>query len=694
MFRKNDPDLNKLKLPGIGKQTAKYLARMGITVIEDLLFHLPLRYQDRTTVKRIKNVTIGEEVVIEGEIQSISSPSGRGRTKLLCLIRDESGMLSIRFFHAFSFLSHRLKTGTRLRCYGQVQFGQKGLEMIHPDFQVIDAQKPSPIDPYLTSVYPLTEGLSQYTVRKIINHALDWMDRFLKDVLPHPVLQQFEFPSLHESFRGIHKPHSDLAIADLMEYKTVFQKRLIFEELLAHRLSMLHIRQLFQHQKAWAMAKKMDITQVFLKKLPFELTNAQSRVLNEIYSDLGQPHPMLRLVQGDVGSGKTIVAALAMLRVVENGYQAALMAPTELLAEQHYRVFKKWFTPFHIEVIFIAGQLAAKQKKMVSKKINDGCAQIVIGTHALFQKEIQFSNLALIVVDEQHRFGVHQRALLREKGLQGDCYPHQLVMTATPIPRTLAMSLYTDLACSTITELPPGRIPVVTSVIPNTRRNDVVARIKEVCQQGTQAYWVCPLIEESEVLDCMAATKTAEQLKHALPELNIGLIHGRMKSEEKDRIMQAFQEGHLHLLVATTVIEVGVDVANASLMIIENAERLGLAQLHQLRGRVGRGTVTSYCLLLYQQPLSALAKERLKVMRETTDGFKIAQRDLELRGPGEVFGIKQTGELLFKIADLMRDNALLDSVHQTAELILRDYPDVVRPLLQRWLGDKNQYGDV
>jgi len=666
---------------------------MGISTIEDLLFHLPSRYQDRTKIKPIKHLIVGEEAVIEGEIQSILSPE-RGRTKLLCLICDGSGMLSLRFFHVFSFLSHRLKAGTRLRCYGQAQLGPKGLEMIHPEFQVMEAQKLLPIDPYLTSIYPLTEGLSQYTIRKIMNHALQWMDAFLKEILPYSVLQAFEFPSVHESLRSIHKPYRDLSIADLIEYKTIFQKRLIFEELLAHRLSVLRIRQIFQHQKAIAMTKRMGLTQNFLNQLSFQLTNAQRNVLNDIDSDLDKPYPMLRLVQGDVGSGKTVVAALTMLRIIENGYQAALMAPTELLAEQHYRVFKKWFDPFHIEIIFISGHLSAKQKKIVLKKISDGNAQIIIGTHALFQKEIQFSNLALIVVDEQHRFGVHQRALLREKGLQRDYYPHQLVMTATPIPRTLAMSFYADLACSAITELPPGRTPVVTSVIANTRRNDVIARIKEVCQQGRQAYWVCPLIEESELLDCMAATKTAKQLKQYLPNLNIGLIHGRMKSEEKELIMQLFQKGDLHLLVATTVIEVGVDVANASLMIIENAERLGLAQLHQLRGRVGRGNLTSYCLLLYQEPLSDLARERLKVMRETTDGFKIAQRDLELRGPGEVFGVRQTGEVLFKVADLMRDNALLDSVQQTAELVLRDYPDIVMPLMQRWLGDKNQYGGV
>jgi ATP-dependent DNA helicase RecG len=565
--------------------------------------------------------------------------------------------------------------------------------MVHPEFQQIIEGKPLPIDQHLTPIYPATEGLSQYMLRKLSGSALSWMqyEKSFQELLPETLLQSHGFPSIKEALQFIHRPPRDTAMQQLIESKTRPQQRLIFEELLAHRISLLHVKQAFQSQVGLSLKPQASLSQTFLASLPFALTQAQLRVSQEISADLERASPMLRLVQGDVGSGKTVVAALAMLRAVENGYQAAMMAPTELLAEQHYRVFKHWFEPLGLNVVHLAGKVKGRARSAALKAIASGEAQIILGTHALFQTDVTFSNLALVIVDEQHRFGVHQRALFREKGMQANRYPHQLIMTATPIPRTLAMSFYADLDVSVIDELPPGRTPIQTTVAANSRRDEMIARIRDACRQGRQVYWVCPLIEESDVLNCQAATNLAEQLQQILPELSIGLIHGRMHSDDKEAAMQAFQQRNTHLLVATTVIEVGVDVPNASVMIIENAERLGLSQLHQLRGRVGRGSIASHCVLLYQHPLSALAKERLAVMRETTDGFKIAQRDLELRGPGEVLGTRQTGELSFQVADLLRDNAILPAVQQAATLIMRDHPQAVAPLVKRWLGKRDEY---
>lgn len=683
------------RLPGIGKQIAKHLARLDIYSVQDLLFHLPLRYQDRTHIQLIRQLIPGEEVVIEGVINRVT-PALRGRTKLLCEVTDGSAKLYLRFFHVLPFQRGVLKVGTRLRCYSEVKLGSKGLEMVHPEFQVITEEKPLPIEQHLTPIYPATVGLSQYTLRKLTQHALNWMakEKICDELIPPSLLERYSFLTLRDALQFVHRPPRDVAMADLMESKTLAQQRLVFEELLAHRISLLQVKRAFQLQTSVSLISHEKLTQQFLQQLPFQLTSAQARVTQHIKADLAEAHPMLRLVQGDVGSGKTVVAALAMLQAVENGYQAAMMAPTELLAEQHYRVFKHWLQPLGIKLAFLSGNVKASARREALKLIASGEANIVLGTHALFQEQVQFAQLALVIVDEQHRFGVHQRALFREKGLQAAYYPHQLVMTATPIPRTLTMSFYADLDCSIIDELPPGRTPITTSVIVNERRDDIVARIRDACQQGKQAYWVCPLIEESEVIACQAATKTLADLQALLPQLKIGLIHGRMSADDKEDVMHAFQQGHLHLLVATTVIEVGVDVANASLMIIENAERLGLSQLHQLRGRVGRGTVASHCVLLYQHPLSPLAKERLAVMRDTTDGFKIAQRDLELRGPGEILGTRQTGDLTFKVADLLRDSELLPHIQQAAEGIMSQHHEMIQPLMKRWLGKGGEYGKV
>lgn len=681
------------RLHGVGKQIEKHLARLEIYSIQDLLFHLPSRYQNRTHIESIRQLVPGKEAVIEGVIQTVAAPP-RGRTKLLCELRDETGKISLRFFHVYQ--SSLFKPGVRLRCFSEVRLGPKGLEMVHPEFQVITKDKPLPLEQHLTPIYPATEGLSQYTLRKLTKNALSWMEseNFFHELLPEQVLNSLAFPTLKEALQFVHRPPCSVDMSQLTNNKTIYQQRLVFEELLAHRISLLQIKTDFKSQCSVALTKQSDFLPTFRASLSFQLTQAQQRVTQEISQDLACAHPMLRLVQGDVGSGKTVIAALAMLQAVENGYQAAMMAPTELLAEQHYRTFKRWFEPLGVKVVFLASHVKKSARTIILKSIKNGEAQIVLGTHALFQEDVIFSALALVVIDEQHRFGVNQRALFREKGMKAEYFPHQLIMTATPIPRTLAMSFYADLDCSIIDELPPGRTPIMTSVMASAKRDEVIARIREACQHGRQVYWVCPLIDESEAISCQAATQLAEELQILLPELKIGLIHGRMNSELKEITMRAFQQAETHLLVATTVIEVGVDVANASVMIIENAERLGLSQLHQLRGRVGRGAVASHCVLLYQHPLSELAKERLAVMRETTDGFKIAQRDLELRGPGEVLGTRQTGALLLRVADLIRDSHVLPQVHQAAECIMRDHQNIIQELMKRWLGEKNEYGKV
>lgn len=692
---KNTASAPAFGLRGVGKQMAKHLARLDIHCIEDLLFHLPSRYQDRTQIQPIRGIIPGDEVVVEGVITSVSMPQ-RGRTKLLCELEDDTGRIYLRFFHVLSFQKNILQVGTRLRCYHEVRLGSKGLEMIHPEFQLIAEGRSLPVDQHLTPIYPATEGLSQYMLRKLTTNALALVDHqhSLRELLPDRMLAEMGFPTLREALKFVHRPPRNIAISALLDNKTAAQQRMVFEELLTHRISLMTLKQAFQNQSGIPLAKRDKLTAAFLQSLPFALTNAQQRVGGEIAADLQLARPMLRLVQGDVGSGKTVIAALAMLQAVESGYQAVMMAPTELLAEQHYRNFQRWLAPLGVRVVFLTGNVKSAARKSALKEIENGEAQIVLGTHALFQESVKFAKLALVVVDEQHRFGVQQRALLREKGMKSDCFPHQLIMTATPIPRTLAMSFYADLDVSVIDELPPGRTPIMTTVIASSRREQVIERIREACQQGRQVYWVCPLIEESEMLNCQAATKTAELLHDLLPELNIDLIHGRMKASDKDGAMRAFQQGHTHVLVATTVIEVGVDVPNASVMVIENAERLGLSQLHQLRGRVGRGETASHCVLLYQHPLSETARERLAVMRETNDGFKIAQRDLELRGPGEVLGTRQTGELSFRVADLMRDSDMLPHIYKAADIIMRDHHDLMEPLIKRWLGNDAEYGKV
>ncbi len=681
-------------LKGVGPRNAEKLAKIGIMTVQDILFHLPFRYQDRTRITPLGSLRPGDQAVVEGVVDAADIRFGRRRS-LLIRLSDGTGSITLRFFHFSAAQKANLSRGIRLRCFGEVRNGPASFEIVHPEYQRIDDSDDSAMEESLTPVYPTTDGMHQLTWRGMTEKALALLgEDTLPEWLPDEILNRFKLQDLAKAIRYLHSPPPDADQHLLLEGLHPAQQRLAFEELMAHQLSLRVMRQRQRRIDAPALAAKGELRRRFLKMLPFTLTQAQQRVVEEIDHDLRLHHPMMRLVQGDVGSGKTVVAALAAIQAVEAGHQVALMAPTELLAEQHLQSFRVWLEPLGLEVAWLTGRHKGKAREKVLKEIADGTVRVVVGTHALFQEDVLFDRLGLVIIDEQHRFGVHQRMALREKGRQNGRVPHQLIMTATPIPRTLAMTAYADLDISVIDELPPGRKPVVTVVISDSRRDEVVVRVRNACLEGRQAYWVCTLIEESEVLQCQAAEDAAVLLKEALPELKTGLVHGRLKPAEKEAVMAAFKSGELNLLVATTVIEVGVDVPNASLMIIENPERLGLAQLHQLRGRVGRGAQKSHCVLMYHPPLSGNAQERLGVMRETSDGFVIAQKDLELRGPGEVLGTRQTGEMQFRIADLMRDQSLLEETKGAAEQLLQRSPERVKPLLRRWIGEKQQYIDA
>jgi ATP-dependent DNA helicase RecG len=693
--------MNRLQQPvsalaGIGAQTARRFEKLGIRLIQDLLFHLPVRYEDRTRLTPIGALEAGMTAMIAGKVE-FADILPRGRKSLIVRIADDTGFISLKFFHYSANQFHAFTPGALVCCYGEARYGYAGLEITHPDYRIIADTENFALDTRLTPVYPLTEGLSQAVIRKAVKQALalcEHDNRLLTDWFPERLLQHLRFPSLHEALHTLHTPGEPTACAALQNGSHPALKRLAFEELLSHFLSLRSAKSLNQSCQAPILAGDQIAADHFIRRLPFPLTGAQQRVIAEIADNCRKMQPMMRLVQGDVGSGKTVVAAYAALLAVSSGYQTVVMAPTELLAEQHYRNFSAWFSHFETRVVLLTGQLKGRPRGAILEALKDGSAHIAIGTHALFQEGVEFARLGLCVIDEQHRFGVHQRLALREKGRQSGIRPHQLVMTATPIPRTLAMLQYSDLDISVIDELPPGRKPIVTSVIPADRRGEVIARINGWVAQKKQAYWVCTLIEESEALQCEAAEKTAELLTKSLPEVRIALIHGRMKTAEKDAIMQAFKQHRIDLLVATTVIEVGVDVPNAGLMIIENPERLGLSQLHQLRGRVGRGDSDSYCLLMYQSPLSDLARQRLGILRDSNDGFVIAEKDLQLRGAGEVLGTRQTGAVHFKIADLSRDADLLDNIQEIGEQFFREAPDAIQPLCDRWLGASTDYAEV
>jgi len=653
-------------LRGVGPALAEKLKRLAVHRVEDLLFLLPLRYEDRTTLHKIGTLLPGMRGLVSGEVL-LAETVYRGRRSLLVRIGDGSGQITLRFFHFSRQQRSQFHTGALLWAFGDVRAGPAGSEMVHPEYRVLRPEQSIPVSDTLTPIYPTTEGVQQGRLRNLVGQALAMMRKAPPDeLLPESVLQKYAMPTLSDALAYLHEPPPEADLAGIEAGKHPCQVRLCFEELLAHYMSLRNLRHLARMESSIALPEGADKVGKFIERLPYRLTGAQQRVIAEISADLAVPHPMMRLIQGDVGSGKTVVAAAACLQAIACGVQAAIMAPTELLAEQHWQNFSAWFADLGIELAWLSSSQRQADRRAALAAIESGSAGLIVGTHALFQEGVSFPRLALVVIDEQHRFGVHQRLALRDKGARCGEQPHQLVMTATPIPRTLAMAAYADLDVSVIDELPPGRQPVVTVALPETRREQVVTRVRGACRNGQQAYWVCPLIEESEVLDYQAAEASYEMLTSALTDLRVGLVHGRMKAVAKDRIMRAFKDGEIDVLVATTVIEVGVDVPNASLMIIENAERMGLSQLHQLRGRVGRGSDQSHCVMLYRAPLGRLARSRLAVLRDTNDGFVVAQRDLELRGPGELLGTRQTGLPNYRISDIVRDAELMPRVQASA----------------------------
>ena len=673
-------------IKGVSKALLAKLNKLGIAEPDDLLLHLPLRYVDETRITSIRDLRPGESAQVEGEIIHAETQY-RPRKALICQLQDaDGGLLHLRFLHFYPSQVAALKPGAHIRAFGEPRPGFFGMEMVHPQCRPV--RENVPLSEALTPVYPTTAGLSQPSLRKLVDWALQHCD--LSETLPPGIYTKLNLPSFADSLRLLHRPPPDASLEALQQHAHSAWRRLAYDELLAQQISMRRHHARRRTQGAPRLESRRQLTSALIERLPFALTGAQQKVWAEISADLAQPHPMQRLLQGDVGSGKTIVSALAALQAIDNGWQAAIMAPTEILAEQHYRKMQDWLTPLGVSIAWLSGTQAKSARAEAMEAVASGEAKLVVGTHALFQEQVQFARLGLAVVDEQHRFGVHQRLALRQKGTQ----PHQLMMSATPIPRTLAMSYYADLDVSVIDQLPPGRTPIATKVVSEERREEVLARVREACLQGRQAYWVCPLIEESEALQLKTALETFEYLTATLPEVGIGLVHGRMKPAEKQAVMQSFSANEIQLLVATTVIEVGVDVPNASLMVIEHAERMGLSQLHQLRGRVGRGAAQSVCILLYAAPLSQTARARLKIIYENTDGFEIARADLDLRGPGEFLGIRQSGVPLLRIADLERDADLLEQARGVAENLLRDSPQTAEAHLKRWLRRAEEYVKV
>ncbi|HCT4930189.1 TPA: ATP-dependent DNA helicase RecG [Morganella morganii] len=680
-------------LHGVGAGQAGKLAGIGLHTLQDLLFHLPLRYEDQTRLYTITDLLPGIYATVSGEVLRTDVVFGRKRM-MTCQISDGTGILTLRFFNFSAAMKNALAAGKQVTAYGEIRRGKNGPEIFHPEYKVRQSDTSVELQETLTPIYPTTEGVRQATLRKLLDQALELLDTCAINELLPPELTR-SMMSLPQALKTLHRPPADTQLAELESGQHPALKRIVLEELLAHHLSMLAVRAGAQRYHALPLPPQETLKRQFLAQLPFSPTNAQQRVVAEIEQDLEKPVPMMRLIQGDVGSGKTLVAALAALRAIAQGKQVALMAPTELLAEQHANTFRQWLEPLGISVGWVAGKQKGKARLAQEEAIAAGDVAMVIGTHAIFQEHIRFHSLALVIIDEQHRFGVHQRLALWEKGEQQGFHPHQLIMTATPIPRTLAMTAYADLDTSVIDELPPGRTPVTTVAIPDSRRHEIIERVRSACQdEKRQAYWVCTLIDESDLLEAQAAQVTFDELSATLPDLRVGMVHGRMKPAEKQAVMAQFKAGELDLLVATTVIEVGVDVPNASLMIIENPERLGLAQLHQLRGRVGRGSAVSHCVLLYKTPLTQTAKLRLQVLRDSNDGFVIAQKDLEIRGPGELLGTRQTGNAEFKVADLLRDQGMLPEVQRVARHLHQNYPEQAKALIERWLPERTQYTNV
>lgn len=687
----------KKKPPATAKAPVKIedkLARLGLRSDMDLALHLPARYEDETQIISIAEAGLrGMQMVQVEAIVTVCDIQYRPRRQLVVTVADDSGQLVMRFLNFYGNQTKQLAAGTRVRVRGELRHGFFGAEMVHPTYKVV--LEGAPLPEALTPVYPAGEGLSQSILRRAIATALKRID--WHDTLPAATLTEYKLTPFDSAVRLLHNPPPDVDEHALEERSHPAWIRMKFDELLAQQLSLKRAQEARRARNASALPNVGSLSAAFLTQLPFALTAAQQRVLDEIRTDLRASFPMQRLLQGDVGSGKTVVAALAAAQAIDSGFQAVLMAPTEILAEQHFRKIAGWMEPLGISVAWLTGSLKKKEKTAAMARIESGAARLIIGTHALIQDGVQFDKLGLVIVDEQHRFGVGQRLALRNKALDvtatddAQTVPHQLMMSATPIPRTLAMTYYADLEVSVIDELPPGRTPIVTRAIDQIRRDEVIDRVHSAAQEGRQVYWVCPLIEESEALQLQTATDTHAMLAEALPDLHIGLVHGRLKQVEKQEVMDAFSRGEIHVLVATTVIEVGVDVPNASLMVIEHAERFGLSQLHQLRGRVGRGAAASACLLLFQSPLGGTAKQRLMTMRETSDGFEIARRDLEIRGPGEFLGARQSGEAMLRFADLATDQWLVEKARNLAQTLLKSEPAIVDAHLARWLGGREDF---
>lgn len=679
--------------PTQNKSQAK-LAKLGLRTDMDLVLHLPMRYEDETKLVTIHEASQygAQTVQVEGIVQTIEAQY-QPRRRLIVTIADDTDQLVMRFLNFYASQISQLAEGTRVRVRGELKHGFFGAEMIHPTYKVVTENTPLPAA--LTPVYPAGEGLSQAYLRKTINSALSRID--WRDSLPDDIIQTLQLISFKDAIKLLHNPPIEVPAHTLTDRTHPAWNRVKFDELLAQQLSLKRAQQARREKNAAPLTVIGDKSKQFLTQLPFQLTGAQQRVVDEIQHDLKEPFPMQRLLQGDVGSGKTVVAAIAAMQAIDSGYQAAIMAPTEILAEQHYRKMQAWMAPLGIHVAWLTGSLKKKEKQAALADIESGKARLVIGTHALIQDDVIFERLGLVIVDEQHRFGVDQRLTLRNKAFHQEdtdaehIIPHQLMMSATPIPRTLAMTYYADIEVSVIDELPPGRSPIVTRTVDQQRRDEVIDRVHAAALEGKQIYWVCPLIEESEALQLQTATDTYTMLAESLPDLKVGLLHGKMKPAEKQAVMDGFSKGETDILVATTVIEVGVDVPNASLMVIEHAERFGLSQLHQLRGRVGRGSVASACLLLFQSPLGRVAKERLMIMKHSNDGFEIARQDLQIRGPGDFLGARQSGEAMLRFADLATDQWLVEKARDLAAQLLQTRPDIVEAHLQRWLGGKEDY---
>ena len=669
------------------------LERLGLRKVRDLLFLLPIRYEDRTRIHPIVDLAPGRRVQIEGVIASARVIMGRRRS-LLVALRDETAEIALRFFYFTRQQQAGLSAGTRLLCYGEVRQGPRGFEIVHPEYRRLREGEPAAVQDRLTPVYPTTENVTQPRLRRLTDHALEHALPDLPDLVPGHLLARFGFPELQEALRTVHRPPKGMDLETLLAGTHPARKRLALEEILAWHMGLRKMREADQQAPAVPLAGDGPLRTDFLDRLPFEPTAGQRLAIGQIDADLARKTPMMRLLQGDVGCGKTVVIAAALLAAVQSGRQAAVMAPTELLAEQHMRTLSDWLAPLGVRLAWLAGGMPRSERRVFEAELAGGDAQVAVGTHALFQEGVQYRSLGLVVVDEQHRFGVHQRLSLVEKGADEGRVPHQLVTTATPIPRSLAMTFYAGLDISAIRDMPPGRQPVNTVLISQERRHEVIERVAAACASGRQAYWVCPLIEESEHIDSQAAEPTHRELSEALPDLRVGLLHGRATSRERDQVMGEFAAGKLSVLVATTVIEVGVDVPGASLMIIENAERLGLAQLHQLRGRVGRGADRSHCVLMYRPPLGEIARDRLNTLRNSNDGFEIARKDMALRGAGEILGVRQTGALQFRVADLVRDGELAEPAQRIADEMLRAGGPEVEQLIHRWVGEGGRYARV